>query len=167
MDKNILEGINKYFDTIHSMGYMQEEELDALLLALFLNELTKKGYLLGYADTTMNTINSYIKCLSKSFCTLEFLEPIESFGTETIDIIFGSPITAFSLRNHSSLKGRNDNNQHSIDAITGLREILNTITAELNNKASFTHHHSINDITRLSNRVETLEQEILQLKRRL
>ena len=47
MDKNILEGINKYFDTIHSMGYMQEEELDALLLALFLNELTKKGYLLG------------------------------------------------------------------------------------------------------------------------
>ena len=125
LGQNILDGINKYFDSIQYSGYWNNKELDQLISMIILKDI------INHADEPNNDdlkmINSIIGCARKT-CLLNDIEYIESLTNEDGVVIFNNiyPIIYYKDKvvYHDTLKNRDKADQHPIESITNLREEL-------------------------------------------
>lgn len=67
---NILDTINKYFNTLSKVGYIKVNEIKSLLIYLFLTNFNARQSSLKLNDDDMREYNNILSCLKKKSCIL-------------------------------------------------------------------------------------------------
>ena len=71
MDKSIIEGINKLFNTISRLGYIDDSEINKLLVLSFIHDMLSGNLVYELTTDDYIEINNVIACIESNSCTIK------------------------------------------------------------------------------------------------
>ena len=72
LDELSYDSLNNYFKTIVAVGYKSHNEVDKLILLLFIKEFTNSPFSLYIDEEDYNTINNVLNCLYGTTCLIPY-----------------------------------------------------------------------------------------------
>lgn len=72
MDKLLDITLNRYFNTLSSLGYVSYKEVDKLLVMILVYDMLDKSNELPITEEEYRTINSALVCLYGSSCMIPY-----------------------------------------------------------------------------------------------
>lgn len=72
IEKTIIESINKYYDTLKEIGYVNQSNVDKLIILIFIGEIINEFPPLGEKD--YNALYKLWDCLAQSNCLISWAD---------------------------------------------------------------------------------------------
>lgn len=72
LDKTLLEALNRYYDALSKLGYINYETVSKLIVALFLNDILNGEFEEPLCEKDYNTITKALYCILGNTCLIPF-----------------------------------------------------------------------------------------------